>query len=133
MAPLLLAIFFIVIGYFIILRPQQERLRAQRQIVESLAVGDRVITAGGIHATITEVAEETVRIAVAPDVELTLARPAIARRLDPETPDTKRESSSTEHGFDESVTGTPGDLAEDNVVNDSVTNPKNDHGLSDPA
>lgn len=126
MAPLLLAIFFIVIGYFIILRPQQERLRAQRQIVESLAVGDKVITAGGIHATITEVAEETVRIAVAPDVELTLARPAIARRLDPETP-------STEHDFDESVAGTPGDQAEDNVVNDSVTNPKNDHGLGDQA
>ena len=126
MAPLLLAIFFIAIGYFIILRPQQERLRAQKQIVESLAVGDRVITAGGIHATITDVADETVRIAVAPNVELTLARPAIARRLDPET-------SSTEHDFDESVTGTPGDLAEDNVVNDSVTNPKNDHGLGDPA
>ncbi len=126
MAPLLLAIVFIAIGYFIILRPQQERLRAQKQIVESLAVGDRVITAGGIHATITGVAEDTVRIAVAPDVELTLARPAIARRLDPET-------SSAEDSFDESVTGMPGDLAEDNVVNDSVTNPKNDRGLGDQA
>ena len=127
LAQLLLALVFIAIGYFIILRPQQKRLRAQRIMVETLAVGDRVITAGGIHATITEVTEETVRVSVAPGVELTLARPAIARRLDPEDGDgevidNKIKSVSSELGGDETVTGTPGDQAEDNVVNDRATN-----------
>ena len=55
-------------------------------MVEALAPGDRVITAGGIHGVLTEVAPETVRIEVAPQVVLTLARPAIARLVEADAP-----------------------------------------------
>ena len=48
---------------------------------ESLAVGDEVVTAGGIFGTLTQVHDETVVLTVAPGVELTMARPAIHRRL----------------------------------------------------
>ena len=54
-------------------------------MVAALEVGDRVVTAGGIHATITAVAPETVRIEVAPGVELTLARAAVGRRIEAES------------------------------------------------
>ncbi len=86
MAPLLLTFLFIGIGWFLLIRPQQERAKAQRAMVAALTVGDRVISAGGIHGTLTEVADETVRLEVAPGIELTLARPAIARRIDPDDP-----------------------------------------------
>ena len=55
-------------------------------MVEALAPGDQVITAGGIHGTLTEVTDETVRIEVAPQVVLTLARPAIARLVEGAAP-----------------------------------------------
>ncbi len=109
MAPLIIAIVFIAIGYFIILRPQQERLRAQRRMVESLQVGDRVITAGGVHGTLTAVDGETVRVLVAPSVELTVVRLAIGRRVDED------DASSHELDTEQPAAGDPGAHAEDNV------------------
>lgn len=82
MPALLLTLVFIAIGWFLIIRPQQQRMREQRQVIESVQVGDRVITAGGFHGRLVRVDEETVEIELADGVVLTLARPAIARRLD---------------------------------------------------
>lgn len=82
MPTLLLTFLLIGVGWFLLIRPQQERAKAQRALVDALAVGDRVISAGGIHGTITAVADETIELEVAPGVVLTLARPAVARRVD---------------------------------------------------
>jgi preprotein translocase subunit YajC len=104
---LLLTLLLVGVGWFLILRPQQQRLKEQRAMVEALAPGDQVITAGGIHGTLTEVTPETVRIEVAPQVVLTLARPAIARLVEAAAP-TEPEPTS-------GAAGTP---AEDHVFND---------------
>lgn len=82
MLVLLLTLPLIAIGWILIVRPQQERMREQQAMVAALRAGDRVITAGGIHGTLVEVAEETVEVQVAPGVVLTLARAAIARRIE---------------------------------------------------
>lgn len=49
----------------------------------ALAVGDEVVSAGGIFGTLAQVDDETVVLTVAPGVDVTVARPAIVRRLDP--------------------------------------------------
>lgn len=118
MAPLLLTFLFIGIGWFIIIRPQQERARAQRATVATLAVGDRVISAGGIHGTLTAVTEETVGLEVAPGVVLTLARPAIARRIDADA-DTDDDTGTGPGTADEPAPGAPGTLVEDDVTNET--------------
>ena len=84
---LLLTILLIAIGWFLLIRPQQARVRDQRAMVATLQEGDRVITAGGIHGRITGLATETVAVEVAPGVQLTLARAAIVRRVDQPGPD----------------------------------------------
>lgn len=81
MPALVLTLLFIGIGWFIIVRPQQQRLKDQRNMQTHLAVGDRVVTAGGIHGTLTVVDVETVQMVVAPGVAITLARPAVVRAL----------------------------------------------------
>lgn len=83
MFALLVTFVFIAIGWFLIVRPQQQRMREQRELVAALAPGDRVITAGGIHGELVAVDEETVEIRVATGVVLTVARPAIARLVEP--------------------------------------------------
>ena len=75
-------------------------------MVEALAPGDQVITAGGIHGVLIEVTAETVRIEVAPQVVLTLARPAIARLVDDPAPIEPDPTS-----------GAAGAHAEDHVIN----------------
>lgn len=87
MPQLILTILLIALGWFLLIRPQQARVRAQRAMVESLEVGDLVITAGGIHGRVTAVSVETVKLLVASETELKVARAAIMRRVDPEDTD----------------------------------------------
>lgn len=83
MGSLVLLILIPLAMWFLVLRPQQARLRAQRQLVASLEAGDRVVTAGGIVGTLTVVGESEVTLATRPGVELQVLRAAISRRLDP--------------------------------------------------
>ena len=114
MPALLLTLLLVGIGWYFLIRPQQQRLRDQRNLVQALKAGDRVITAGGIHGLLTEVTEETVQIEVAPGVVLTLARAAIARLA-------TTEAEPPEHidAGPDSVPELVGDTTED-IVNDQT-------------
>ena len=45
---------------------------------DSIAVGDEIITAGGLHGTVEEFEDETVQVEIAPGVVVTLDRRAVA-------------------------------------------------------
>ena len=66
----------------LLIRPQQQRARKQRELVASLEVGDRVVTAGGLVARIVGLTEEQASLEAAPGVTLTFLRAAINRKLD---------------------------------------------------
>lgn len=83
MGSLLLLLLIPLAMWFLVLRPQQARLRAQRDLVATLEAGDRVVTAGGIVGTLTVVGETEVTLATTPGVELQVLRGAVSRRLDP--------------------------------------------------
>jgi preprotein translocase subunit YajC len=70
-----------VLFYFMLIRPQQKRARDQRQLVDSLSVGDKVITIGGFHGTVRSVDESTVSLELNPSNVATLSKQAIARRV----------------------------------------------------
>jgi preprotein translocase subunit YajC len=74
---------FLVAGWMLLIRPQQQRIRAQRALIASLAVGDEVVTAGGIVGTIRALDDRDARIEVGPGIILTFLRPAVSRRLEP--------------------------------------------------
>jgi preprotein translocase subunit YajC len=77
---LLMLVVIGVLFYFLLIRPQQKRAREQRNLVNSLGVGDLVVTIGGFHGTITSVDESTVRLELNPTNTVTLSKQAIARR-----------------------------------------------------
>lgn len=68
--------------WFIVIRPQQRRVREQRNLIESLEAGDVVVTAGGLVGTIKVLTPTEITLEVAPGVELRLLRGAISRRFD---------------------------------------------------
>jgi preprotein translocase subunit YajC len=94
---------------FFVVRPQRRQLAAHRAFVESLEVGDEVITAGGIIGTIRTLDEGTAHLEVAPGVVIEVARGAIAQRRQPETDDGPAEppSAAADHPDD----GAAGDVA----------------------
>lgn len=49
----------VAIFYFLLIRPQKKREKENRMMIESLAVGDKIITIGGIYGKITQLKEDT--------------------------------------------------------------------------
>lgn len=86
MPDLLFPAALLVLMYVMLIRPQQQRLRAQRALLSSLAVGDEVLTAGGFFGRIIEIGEERVRLEIAPGVRVETLLPFITRRVDPSDP-----------------------------------------------
>lgn len=70
------------IMYFLLIRPQQQRVKAQRALVTSLEVGDRVATIGGILGRIVTIDDDEATVETTPGVVLRVRRSAIATRLD---------------------------------------------------
>jgi preprotein translocase subunit YajC len=77
----------VAIFYFLLIRPQQRRVRQQRELVESLDVGDEVITIGGILGTIRSLDDDEVRLEVSPGTEIRMVKSAVARKFVPEQMD----------------------------------------------
>ncbi len=77
MLPFLLM--FVVI-YFFMIRPQQNRMKKEKEFETALKVGDRIITKSGIHGKIVELAETTVIIETMSG-KLKMERTAISMEL----------------------------------------------------
>lgn len=77
--PLLLVI---VVFYFFFIRPQIKKSKDQRKFREGLKKGDKVVTLGGIHGKILEVADTTVVIEVEGQNRLKIEKSAVAMEAD---------------------------------------------------
>ena len=72
MAPLVL---IFIVFYFLVIRPQNRRIIEHRKMVNNLAKGDKVVTGGGIHATVKKLSgEEDVVLDIGGGVEVTALR-----------------------------------------------------------
>jgi len=71
--------FALVLGifYFIILLPMKRKQQKVQEFLDSLKVGDRVITTGGIHGQITRLGDISVQVQIADKVRVEVARAAI--------------------------------------------------------
>jgi preprotein translocase subunit YajC len=73
--------------WLIVIRPQRRKQKIQQSMQSELAVGDEVLTAGGVYGKVTEIGDDEVRVEIAPNVEVRLARRAIAAQLTEHEPD----------------------------------------------
>ncbi|WP_018130830.1 preprotein translocase subunit YajC [Effusibacillus pohliae] len=67
----------ILIFYFLLIRPQQKRAKERNAMLAGLKKGDRVVTIGGMHGTITELDDDTVTLRVAENTRIKFERSAI--------------------------------------------------------
>ena len=82
MAQLLPLVFLLAVMYFLLIRPQQQRVRQQRAVVTSLEVGDDVVTIGGLLGHIVAIDEDEAVIETTPGTRLRFRRTAISTRID---------------------------------------------------
>ncbi len=72
----LLAMFAIL--YFLIIRPQQKQAKKQREMLDSLKKGDKVVTNGGIFGVISNLSDTAVTLEIAKSVHIRILRSQIA-------------------------------------------------------
>jgi preprotein translocase subunit YajC len=71
-----LMIFAII--YFLIIRPQQRRLKEHREMVEAIRRGDTVVTSGGLIGKVTKVDETELTIDIAENTRVRMIRSTVA-------------------------------------------------------
>jgi preprotein translocase subunit YajC len=76
----------LILMYFFLLRPQQQRVRRQRELVSSLDVGDDIVTAGGMIGRIVSLDGDRAEIEVADGITIEFLRAAISRKLEEHAP-----------------------------------------------
>ena len=76
-----LAILFVFFWFFVLL-PQRRRQSDHRRMQDELAVGDEIITAGGLHGEIVDVDETVVHVEIAEDTVVRVDRRAVAARVE---------------------------------------------------
>ena len=78
---LLPLILIFVVFYFLLIRPQAKRAKEHKAMVAALAVGDEVVTAGGIVGVVNKVEEGFVKVQVANNVEMRIQKSAVGATL----------------------------------------------------
>lgn len=66
-----------VIMYFLMIRPQQKKMKEHRSMVEALKKGDEVVTSGGIIGKVVAVRDGEVEVEVSPGVKVRVVRSTI--------------------------------------------------------
>jgi preprotein translocase subunit YajC len=74
-------ILMFVLLYFLMIRPQMKRSKEQKTMVDGLAKGDEVITAGGVLGKITKLNDAYLTVEIAPETEITVQRAAVQTLL----------------------------------------------------
>ena len=74
-------ILMFVVLYFLMIRPQMKRQKDQRTMMEALAKGDEVVTAGGVLGKVSKVTDAYVTIEVATGTDITVQKTAITMLL----------------------------------------------------
>jgi len=110
-AVLVLALTFGLM-YALFIRPQSKRVKAHRELLGAVEVGDSVMLTSGLYGLVVQVDvdEDVIWLEVADGVELKVARGAVAKKVTPATPAADEDDDDHE----------PDDELDDDAVTDEV-------------
>lgn len=106
MGPLILLGVLLAVMWIVMIRPQRRRQQEQKQLIDSLAPGDEVLTVGGIFGIVEDTDEDdNLIVEIAEGIRVRVARRAVAAVV-----------KDDDEGEDE-----PADEAEDDVIDGEAT------------
>ncbi len=80
MSLLPLVLMFVVL-YFIMIRPQMKRQKEHKALIEALAKGDEIVTAGGMIGKVAKLGDSYLHVEIANGVEVQVQRTAVVQVL----------------------------------------------------
>ncbi|MCE3287712.1 MAG: preprotein translocase, YajC subunit [Gaiellaceae bacterium] len=114
---LIIMVLMLGVMYVLMIRPQRQRQAQQQSMIDGAAVGDDVLTTGGIYGTISEVEGDDIVVEIASGVTVHMTRRGIAAVLPPEDDDVEeledadeQDESAVTDG-EEAVSAAAGDVS----------------------
>ena len=95
----LIAIF--AIFYFLMIRPQQRKMKLHREMVANLRRGDKVVTAGGFIGTVAKVHDDELEVEIAKDVKVRVGRGTISEVVNKSQPRGEKTTAKREEPANE--------------------------------
>ena len=74
-----------VIFYFLMIRPQQQRVKQHQAAIAAVKKGDDIITGGGIRGRVTKVSDDEAEVEIAQGVKIRVVKSTISQVLSPTT------------------------------------------------
>ncbi len=74
-------IIIFVLFWFLLIRPQQKKMKEHNEMLSNLKVNDKVLTTGGIIGTIKHIEEKTINLQIANEVVVQLQRSSITQKV----------------------------------------------------
>ena len=71
-------ILMFAIFYFLLIRPQQKKAKQHKELLGALKKGDKVVSSGGLHGTVTGLTDDVVTMEIAPKVRVKVSRGSIS-------------------------------------------------------
>ena len=90
--------FILILGvmYFLVIRPQNKKAKEHREMVAALKKGDKVVGAGGLYGTVTNLnSDHELEVEIAKDVKVTMVRSSVTAVMAKETLATKAAASDS--------------------------------------
>ena len=78
-SSLIFLVLLMAIFYFMLIRPQKRRVSQHKALIDSLDVGDEIVTIGGLYGTISSLGDEDLELQVGAETTLRLVKTAVAR------------------------------------------------------
>ena len=72
---------FVVVFYLFFIRPQSKKAKQQREYINAVQKGDRIVTNGGIHGKVVKVDEATLLVEVDTNTKLRIERSVVSMDL----------------------------------------------------
>jgi preprotein translocase subunit YajC len=78
---LLFLVFIFAIFYFMLIRPQKRRVEQHRRLIESIRLGDEIVTIGGLYGVVRGLGDDEIRLEVGDNTTVRIVKSAVARRV----------------------------------------------------
>ena len=84
-------ILIFVIFYFLLIRPQQKKMKQHKEMIDKIKRGDDIVTAGGIFAKVSRVIDENkIEAQISSNVKIIISRPTITSVINNSTEANKK-------------------------------------------
>ncbi len=74
---IIMLVMMFAIFYFLLIRPQQKKARMHKELVDSLKIGDTVITVGGIYGKVVAIQDDVLSVEIATGVKIRITRSSV--------------------------------------------------------